>query len=164
MSTPMPSRPASEARLEGVARSLTSRLHAAERRRDIAQGIIDDALDELTRIHAAACKKFRRPVPPDALLLDILELVDVTDDDVWLWRGMRNNHGTPTVKFVESRRNHERSLARYLAIAFGVIAETDNGTLYPNGDADDVNPWHRTLRATPESTGNRFRFSPKAPE
>lgn len=160
-SSPLPFRPRAEAHMSNDARLLASRLHRAERRRDAAQEEIDLVLRDLSELHTATEERFGRPVAPDALLLDVLASVDIADGDVWLWKGMRNNHGLPTMKYVEGRRNHEKSVIRYLAIQFGVITDEDEGTLYPDDDPDDINPWHRTLRRSPEPLGNRWRFQPK---
>lgn len=164
MSEPLALRPPAETRISNEARLLASRLRRAEQRLTAAQEEADAVTDELTALHRRAEERFGRPITPDALLLDVLASVVITDRDVWLWRGMRNNHGLPTVKYVEGRRNQEKSVVRYLAIAFGVITDEDNGVLYPDEDADDINPWHRTLRRSPEPTGNRWRFQPKLQE
>ena len=82
---------------------------------------------------------------------------------MWRWRGMRNNHGLPTLRS-RSARGTEESVIRYLAVEFGVIDADEHGMLFPaNGDADDVNPWHRTLRRTERPMGNaaRYTFRPK---
>lgn len=111
-----------------------------------------DASDELNRMRVKAEAKFRIEIPADAFLLDVLELIDIEEGDVWRWAGVHNNKDLATIRPGRS----ELSLVRYLAVALGVIAEDSYGILYPSdGDADDVNPWHRTLRPSATPVGGR---------
>lgn len=122
----------------------------------------DDAVIRLEKIHSETEARFGRDVPQDALLLDVLACIEVEADDVWRWKGTRNNHGIPTVSMpLDSGRRwrSERSLARYLGLAFGVLKDDQFGTFYPaNGDADDMNPWHRVLRESDLPVGNPDRY------
>ena len=117
---------------------------------------------ELAELHRQACERFGVDLPLDALLLDILALVDVEAGARWAWKGMRNNHGVPTYRVTAVKGVHgtqERSVARYLAVTLGVIDADEHGTLHPaNGDTDDVNPWHRTLRRSDTPVGNFDRY------
>ena len=158
MSTNRTQRSTPERLIESHARSVWRRLDRAERQIARATEDAADARRELTLIHEKACERFGRQIPADALLLDVLDLVDVEEGDVWRWRGRRNNKDTPTVIVSEGRARGEKSLVRYLAIELGVIAEDAYGTLYPNGDQDDVNPWHRTLRRSDAPMGNPKRW------
>lgn len=154
-------RPPSELRLGSQARKALAELTRWQRRADEAAEHITGARDELTAMHRRACERFGRSLPPDALLLDVLELIEVEDGDVWRWKGRRNNKGLATVMIRRPARkgSYERSLVRYLALELGVIDEGEWGVLYPaNGDADDVNPWHRTLRRAGEPVGNPTRY------
>lgn len=91
----------------------------------------------------AESMRFGVTVPPDPFLLDVLGQIDVENPgEVWRWRGNSNDHGTMTVRTQRS----ERSVVRFLAEAFGVVGPDDEGLLYPRGDRDDVNPWHRDWR------------------
>lgn len=153
-----------EERLSNRARKAWATMERWERRRDEADAERAAAEEELTAIWKATCVRFGREVPADAVLLDILDSVVVEPMDVWRWRGLRNNKGLATIR-VRSRSGTEESLVRYLAIEFGVITEDQNGMLFPSdGDAEDVNPWHRTLRASLKPIGNarRYEFRPKA--
>lgn len=162
MSAPLPFRPPPEARMSNEARLLASRLRRAEQRRDAAEQDAELASAELTGLYVKARERFGRDIPADALLLDVLASIDIEQPgDIWRWNGTRNNKGLPTMKYVEGRRNHEKSVIRYLAIAFGIISEEDDGLLYPDEDPDDINPWHRTLRRASTPQGNRWRFQPK---
>lgn len=143
------------------ARMTLSRLTRAQERLQQAQQEVDAATERLTAIHAAACEKLGREVPTDALLLDVLALIDVEDGDTWVWNGMRNNKGLAVVR---PRRSSEVSLVRYLAIEFGLITEDDYGVLYPMNGPDDVNPWHRELRAAEKPVGNPNRFGFSLPD
>lgn len=128
-----------------------------ERHAAVALERAADAKADLLAIHQKTEERFGRDVPPDAFLLDVLDLIEVREGDRWIWRGRRNNLGLPSLRVERG----EKSLARFLAIQFGVITEEEFGVMYPNdGDADDVNPFHRTFRATGIPIGNvaRYRF------
>lgn len=121
-----------------------------------AQRIADEAKADLELAWKAACARFGRDVPRDALVLDVLELVEVVDGDRWLWHGIRNNKRLPVVRMGRS----EQSACRFFAIEFGVIDNEWSGTLYPvDGDVDDINPFHRSLRASERPTGNPNRYA-----
>jgi len=152
----MTGRPAPNSALGNQARKALAAALRWERKADEAAQQATLARDELTMLHRKTCEKFGRQVPTDALLLAVLENIDVEDGDRWIWQGARNNRDTPVVKPGNGR---EVSLVRYLAIEFGRISPDDFGSLYPDeGDVDDVNPWHRTLRRTEHPTGNPNRF------
>lgn len=135
-------------------RKLLREYDRQQRRAEAAKEAADLAHTDLLAAHTLAEKRFGLVVPLDALLLDVLELVDVEPGEVWRWRGMRNNYGIPTVR----HDRDEKSLPRYLAIAFGVISEDEYGVLYPVDDPEDMNPRHRTLRRTEKPIGNRRRY------
>lgn len=132
---------------------------------EIATEVADDARRRLDEMHKEACDRFGMDVPCDALLLDVLALVEV-EGDRWLWQGTRNNKGMATIRAPRGvRYSGEISLVRYLAIEFGLIEPDTFGLLYPtNGDLDDVNPWHRTMRYADAPVGNpdRYRFGANA--
>lgn len=145
------------------------RAHAAvtrwEQRAAEATEQADVARQELAVIHRTMCDRFGRAIPADAFLLDVLELIDITDGDRWEWRGGRNNKGLAVVRRIPGSPSaaSETSVVRYLAIEFGVIDADDHGVLYPiDGDIEDVNPWHRKLRRSERPAGNpnRFKFQP----
>jgi hypothetical protein len=149
-------REAADERLTNQARKALAAFHRWAKRREAAAAQAAAAQEELAIIHRQTCERFGRDIPTDALLLDVLDSVAVEPGDRWIWHGLRNNYGLPTVKGDDRR---EQSLVRFLALAFGIIGEDDYGTLYPeNGDRDDVNPWHRTLRRAERPTGNPDRF------
>lgn len=142
-----------------LARKARSLLRAAERaevRLAEAKVEAEDARGALNRMHTEANRRLGVDVPRDALLLDVLELVDVEDGNRWTWRGTTNNKQLATVK----ADGREMSLVRFLAIAFGIIDETWQGLLYPtDNDTEDVNPWHRQLRESDAPLGNPKRFT-----
>jgi len=149
-------RPPPDAHIGNEARMLHSRLQRAERRAAEAEQEALDLQLQLAQLHARLCERFGRDVPQNALLLDVLEQIEVEDGDVWRWRGRRNNHDLPTLRINRA----EKSVIRYLAIEFGVISEDDFGLLYPTGgDPEDINPWHRRMRAsTRPIAGQRWDF------
>lgn len=144
------------------ARMALRRFLRAEAKEEEARQAKEEAQAVLDAIHIATEARFGRQVPRDALLLDVLGQVEVEEGDVWRWRGWTNNHGTATFRTPDGRG--ERTVVRYLAISFGVIAEGTFGMLFPaNGDRDDLNPWHRKLRESADPIqGNRFRFGASA--
>lgn len=151
----LPQRPAPDQAFRSEARKLWSEMVRQRKRAEEATDRADSAAHELETMRAKAEKRFKRPVPGDALLLDVLDMIDVQKGDRWVWLGMRNNKALATIRLHAS----EQSVVRVLAIAFGVIEDDDFGVLYPrDGDTEDVNPWHRTLRESPRSIGNRKRF------
>ncbi len=157
------------ARRRPVDRRIDDRCRFAARIAERADGAVAEAVaarDEARAVidarWAEECDRFGRALPLDPFLLDRLALIDLEAGDVWRWRGVRNNKGLPTVRM---SRPHavELSAVRYLAVRLGVIGEEDYGILYPsNGDPEDVNPWHRTLRRSehavrgPGYTADRF--------
>lgn len=150
-----------EIRLGNDARKALARLRRWEKRLATAQDEIDAAQADLATLHRKACERFDRDLPQDALLLDVLEMIDIEEGNRWLWRGTRNNKGLATVRHHPSKaRSYELSVVRYLGIALGVINEDDEGTLHPvNGDVEDVNPWHRKLRRSEKPVGNPTRYT-----
>jgi hypothetical protein len=134
-----------------------------QRRREAAAREAAEAAEaDLDAIHAAAEERFDLQIPKDALLLDVLEQIEVQGDDRWVWRGRRNNHNLPSIwlRNEVNGNGQEISIVRYLAVAFRVIDEHEFGMLYPtNGDRDDVNPWHRKLRPMDRPAGNPTRYS-----
>ncbi len=154
-------RPGVDQKIDNEARKALAEMNRWDRKAEEARTRADAARADLAVMHRKTCERFGRDLPTDALLLDVLQLVDIEEGDVWRWRGMRNNFGLPTIKFARpgSRATNERSLVRYLAIELGVIKEDTWGVLYPeNGDKDDVNPYHRTLRAADQPVGNSGRY------
>lgn len=147
------------------ARKLLAEVNRWEQRRAEADEALAAAQTELTTIWQKACDRFGRSVPTDAFFLDVLDSIDIEDGEVWRWRGMTNNKGLAVVRSRSGRKaGSEESLVRFLAVAFGIIEPEEFGSLYPaNGDPDDINPWHRTLRRSERPLGNpdRFAFSPK---
>lgn len=133
-----------------TARAMQREWEKADKHRAEAQRL--DA--EMTRHLNAESTRFGMTVPADPFLLDVLAQIDVENPgEVWRWRGNSNNHGTMTVR--TSRQ--ERSVVRFLAEAFGVVGPDDEGLLYPLGDRDDVNPWHREWRpGTGQPVGRRL--------
>ena len=107
-----------------------------------------NSLNETVRRHADRLMV----IPPNnAIILDILELVEVVAPDYWLWHGMTNNKGLPTVRYrTDGSAATERSVVRVLAEAFGVVDEDWEGILYPLNGTDNVNPWQREKREYPE--------------
>jgi hypothetical protein len=129
-----------ESRWRGAARALERERQKEDAHRAAAQRLDADLARQLN----AESMRFGVTVPADPLLLDVLAQIDVENPgEVWRWRGNSNNHGTMTVKWGRS----ERSVVRFLAEAFGVVEPDAEGLLYPKGDRDDVNPWHREWRA-----------------
>ena len=112
----------------------------------------DDAFKELDRLWLAAEVRFGIDVPRDAMLLDVLALIDV-EGDRWMWKGPRSHNGTPVVRLPRTERvdggkvTAERTTARWLAIKFGLMSENETGMLFcgPTVDQADVNPWKRYL-------------------
>lgn len=158
-------RPPSDLPLDNQARKALAALQRWQKRAADATETAEASRQDLLTIHRKTSERFARDIPFDALLLDVLDLIDIEDGDRWLWRGTRNNKGTPTLRVHTSRANNgnERTVVRYLAIAFGVISEDDWGVLYPvDGDKADVNPWHRRLRRSNLPIGNpgRYTFDP----
>lgn len=129
-----------------------------ERRRHAAAIAVLDAEATVTRAELAAIRDAQAArlgvdVPLDPFVLDALEQIDLEPDGVWRWRGMRNNHGTPTVRYPRtdgSPNGREGSAVRMLAVAFGVLEpDAPSATMLfpaPGYDPDDVNPWHRVRR------------------
>lgn len=150
-----------DVRLGNEARKALARLHRWEKRLATAQDEVESAQSDLATLHRKACERFDRDLPQDALLLDVLESIEVEEGDRWLWRGVRNNKGLATLRHRPTRgAGQELSVVRFLAITFGVIEETDNGQLYPvNGDTDDVNPFHREFRRSEKPFGNPNRYT-----
>lgn len=142
--------------LRNDARKALKRLTGAAAALERVRSDYDEARELLERLHRTLEERFGRSIPLNALLLDVLALVDVEEGDVWRWLGPRNNQGVPVIRVDRA----EKTLVRYLALAFGVIGEDDFGVLYPAaGDPDDVNPWHRTLRRTTRPVGNPHRWA-----
>ena len=155
-------RPTVEQRLGNSARMAAAEVERQEGRAEKALAEAAVARRRLDGIHREAVARFGRAIPFDPQLLDVLDSITVEAGDRWRWKGMRNNHGLPTVRRFGGE-TIERSLVRYLAIAFGVIGPDDHGSLYPaHGDADDVNPWHRRLRRADAPTGNPDRYQATA--
>lgn len=142
--------------LRNDARMALSRFVRAQARAAEAQAEANAAEDELAGIHRSIEERFGRQVPANALLLDALAHIEIEDGDRWRWQGLRNNKGLAVIK---TDRTSERSLVRFLAIQFGLIDEDDYGLLYPLTDPDDVNPWHRELRASDGPIGNADRWA-----
>jgi hypothetical protein len=141
--------------LRNEARVALSRAVRAQARAAEAQAEADAAEEELAAIHGSTEKRFGRSVPANALLLDALAHIEIEEGDRWRWQGLRNNKGLAVLKYDRT----EKSLVRFLAIEFGLITEDDYGLLYPLTDTDDVNPWHRELRATESPMGNPARWT-----
>lgn len=156
-------RPGEELRLSNEARKLKAEMDRAQQRAEKAQEEAAAARGELLQLHKHACEKFGREVPPDAMLLDVLASIVIEPGDVWRWLGTRNNKNLATIR-MRAHQNAEVSLVRYLAVEFGVISDDDYGILYPTGDPDDVNPWHRTLRRTSYPVGNINRYAFAVPK
>lgn len=137
-----------KARLDNTMRKLAREVEreraAAEQHRRKA----DAASNALYERWHRECKRFGRDdIPRDPFILDVLASIEVGPGDKWRWLGGTNNHGVPSVRTADPARA-ERSVVRVLAEAFGVVDPETNGVLYPaNGDRDDVNPFHRRLRA-----------------
>lgn len=151
-----------ERALKPDARRLRSQIVRQEEIIERASMAVAEARDDLARMHEALEKRFNRVIPQDALLIDVLQLVDIQPDSRWIWTGIRNNAGLATIRV----HNSEQSLVRYLAIMFGILSEGENGMLFPKGvgrgklgDVDDVNPWHRELRASDGPIGNPHRYT-----
>lgn len=158
----MSGRPPAERRMGHDARRLVADAERWEREAAHAAAQAAARRSELAEAHRQACERFGVDLPVDGLLLDVLALVDVEPGDRWVWKGMRNNHGVPTYRITSVKGEHgaqERSVARYLALALGVIGPDEHGTLHStNGDTDDVNPWHRALRRSDSPVGNFDRY------
>lgn len=168
MTDPLPEgRPAVEQKLTSTCRKLVREIVRQEHKAALATRAAREARDDFAEIKAGLEARFGRELPDDGLLLDLLDLIEVADNDRWLWHGLRNNYGIGIVRDGRS----EQSLVRYLAIAFGVIEPEEFGMLFPRevgpgkkGDTLDVNPWHRVLRGTSTAMGNRGRFTlPEVP-
>lgn len=119
-----------------------------------------DRLDAEWQAHVdRESARFGRPVPSDPEVLDILAQIDIEPGDVWRWKGLFNNKALPTYKVRSTAGRSERSVVRMLSVAFGLIEPGDGGLLYPIGDKDDVNPWHRRHRiGTNRQMGNPHRY------
>lgn len=153
-------RPAGELRLDNRARLAAAALKRYERKAAEATELAEVERAYLAGRHRDACERFDLDLPFDPLLLDVLDSIDVVAANRWIWRGSRNNNGLATLRYYDEAKHHEHSLVRYLAIQLGVIEPDEHGTLYPvEGDTEDVNPFHRDLRASPRSVGNHVRFN-----
>jgi hypothetical protein len=161
MSAPGGSRVPVEQAQVNDARMAAGRLARAQRTARAAQVAERAAAADLAAIHQAAVEKFG-DVPCDPFLLDVLAMIDVRPDGTWHWKGGRNNKNCAVVRLPLEGRGSERSVVRYLALAFGLIGPDDHGTPYPTHGTHDVNPWHRVLRASAERQGNPHRFAKKA--
>jgi hypothetical protein len=135
--------------------SMECRKHA--RRMDAATAVSVEEMFWLRNRRFAESTRLGVEVPPDPMLLDVLQLIDVDEAGAWRWQGVTNNHGTPTLRLPGQG---ERTVVRYLAIAFGLITDGDYGQLYPQGDRNDVNPWKRKLRRSEKPAGNLNRYRP----
>lgn len=141
------------------ARKLAREADRQQRKMWAAEDACKAALDELCSLHAAESERLGVELPFDPFILDVVAAIDVEPGDVWRWRGQRNNKGLPVVRTQPHRGEfHEVSATRLLAVALGVISETDDVMLYPTGDRDDVNPAHRTLRPNGGARGNPHRY------
>ncbi len=148
-------RPTAGETLPNRARLALRRAQRAERKMAEATADLELAQGDLAALMEETAARIGRPVPANALLLDVLSLVEVLDRNIWRWRGIRNNKNLPTLRVDMG----EKSVVRFLAIEFGVITEEDFGMLYPvDGDTDDVNPWHRVLRPSTRPIGNTWAF------
>lgn len=155
-------------RVTNRARMALAAADRAERRMQAARDEGDRARADLTAIWLETCARFGREVPRDALVLDVLDSVVVEAGDCWRWLGPTNNKSLPCFRSpVDSSAGRgERSVVRFLAVAFGVIASDDWGVLYPTGGRTwDVNPFNRTLRRSSAPIGNpaRYAFSAEEP-
>lgn len=150
----------SEVRLGMEARKKVRRIIKAEDAIAEATATLDELRRELDEQVAKESARFGLEVPHDALVLDVLELVEVGPDEEWTWLGGSNNHGTPYVRYREGAQMHDRTVTRLLAEAFGLVESSWEGILYPEGSAQDVNPFHRTLREFPDGRqrGNARRY------
>lgn len=162
-----------EIRLTNRARTLKAQLDRWEARREEAERARDSALADLTTLWEEACARFGLELPKDSLLLDVLESITIDDsNNVWRWRGLRNNKGLATLRVrglathfgpatVNGHGNGEVSVTRWLAVVLGVIDASETGMLFPaeGYDTDDVNPWHKVLRASEKPIGNPSRFA-----
>lgn len=122
-----------------------------------------ELLKDLTKTMERHSTRLLVPVPSNAIILDILELVEVVKPNYWLWHGMTNNKGLPTVRYrTDGSAATERSVVRVLAEAFGVVDEDWEGILYPLNGTDNVNPWQREKREYPEGKyrgkHDRYKF------
>jgi hypothetical protein len=140
------------------ARKKARRLHKVESMIAELQSEYEELRADLLDWKWRESKRLGVDVPANALLLDILELIEITEDDKWLWLGVTNNKNLPTIRYRDGQKAHERSVVRVLAEFFEIIDEDWEGTLYPTNGTDDVNPWHRELRALPEG---KFRGTPR---
>lgn len=146
--------------MTSTARHVGKRMERARADAEKALAEVDDAVAryeqasaELLAIHATECARLGARLPLDPFVLDCVQQVDVEPGDVWRWRGMRNQQGTPTVRYPRSPEHphgREGSAVRLLAKALGVIRQDADVhvILHPSSgyDADDVNPAHRTVR------------------
>ena len=151
---------------------LRSEYRQKVRRRDVAMtkaaalyAEADDLLADLLAQVGRESERFGVEVPCDGLILDILELVEVEPDGTWSWSGGTNNKGLPTVRWrPDTRSASERGVTRVLAEAFGLIDPDWEGLLYPLRGTQNVNPWHREMRAFPpgkvRGNANRYGFKP----
>lgn len=158
----MNQRTPSEQRLEMHHRVKVRRLLKATAEIERLQAEVDDLTAELDAQAERESKRLGVEVPPDAFVLDVLELVEVGADDEWTWLGQTNNKQLPTVRTRTGTPNGgERSVVRLLAEAFGLVDPDWEGILYPTTSPLDVNPWHRERREYPEGKcrGNPARYT-----
>lgn len=142
------------------ARQIAARAARAERKAAAASRQAQAAARDLAALHAATEARFGMSIPCDPFLLDVLAMIAVRPGGVWHWTGQRNNRGIATVRVGLG----ERSVVRYLALAFGVIGPDDNGVLYPTAGRDDLNPWRRVLRVSARPVGRTSGPWPKTEE
>lgn len=152
-----------EQRLEAEWRTTYRRMERARVREDEARAEAQEALRVLKARVAGESERLGVAVPPDALLLDVLALVEVGQDEKWHWLGTTNNKQLPTVRYRNGNTSGERSVTRFLAESFGVVDPEWEGILYPLCGPDDVNPWHREPREYPagkvRGNSQRYQFS-----
>lgn len=126
----------------------------AEAERHLAK--FHEAVGRYNAIGGQLVKRFDRPLPWDALLFDVLTMIDVEPGDVWRWRGSRNNKGIAVMR--EPRTRVEISVVRFLALRFRIIGPNDFGALFPGPTGPgDVNPFHRTLRRAERQGGGNWK-------
>lgn len=147
-----------EQSLQSEARKKARRLYKIENLLAELKFEQEELKDELVRWKWKESERLGVDVPADALILDILALIEVGPEDSWIWLGIRNNKNLPTVRYRDGVSAHERSVVRVLAEAFGIVEPDWEGILYPTNGTDDVNPWHREKRELPEG---KFRGTPR---
>jgi hypothetical protein len=150
-----------ETRFTGEARRRARAIERSERRIATLQRQVDADRTWIRNRIMQETSRFRRTIPADPYLLDLLGSIDVEHGDVWRWRGGTNNHGVPTVRRPRAGAS-ERTVVRVLAEAFGLFGADDHGVLYPTGDRYDVNPFHRVLRRAERRLGNPHRYDDEA--